>query len=75
MHSQGLRASVTTLDRLLRDDQTLFLYLQIAATSMILAGGLKTGYKKLYLCIVRPAAYVFMFACSNLQASVLVGSV
>lgn len=54
---QGLRATITTLDRLVRENQTLFLYSHVESNSTIIGGGIKTGYKELYLVSVRSAAF------------------
>eukprot|EP00892_Ulva_mutabilis_P010947 jgi/Ulvmu1/8224/UM041_0033.1 len=51
--AQGLRASVTNLDRLLGENHKLFLHVTPTSHASILAGGLKTGYKELYLATGR----------------------
>lgn len=52
---QDLRAAVTTLDRVFQENQTFIVQCNSRSISGPIAGGIKTGYKKLFLVNVRSA--------------------
>lgn len=61
---QALRAAVTALDRVFQENQTLIVQSNSGSISGPIVGGIKTGYKHLFLVNVRSATSL-MPLCSK----------
>lgn len=57
---QGLRAAITTLDRLVQENQTLILQLDPRFVTGTVLGGIRSGHKRLFLVTVRSTTSVFV---------------